>query len=250
MTTGAIAAYGTLLKRSIKPFATLATGTAGANTGITWTAVLEGTGGNSITVLLQNAGGTQTLLVTVVGNNITVRLATTSGTITCTASDVMENIRNSVDARALVNVDHTGASTGAGVVSAVAQTNLAGGSATPALETIAEVTNIKNSRTLEAFDVTNHDSASGYREFIGGQIGNVLTFEVNWIPTSDSHGYVKGLEHDQKNRIARTFEITWPSTTVQDDFIGLVQALDYDADQKGPLKGSVSIQVTGVDTIS
>lgn len=248
--TSAIAAYGTLLKRSVKPYATLATGTAGANTGITWTAVTEGLTGNDVTVLLQNAGGTATLLVSVSVNDITVRLATTSGTITSIASDVITAVKASAAASALVNVDNTTTSTGAGTVSAVAQTNLAAGSDTAALATIAEVIGIKNSRSMEAFDVTSHDSASGIKEFIGGQISNTLSFDVNFIPTADSQSYTKGLEHDLKTRKARVFEVSWPSTTVQADFTGYVVGIDIEADQKGPLKASIEIQITGDFAIS
>lgn len=110
--------------------ASLATGTVGANTGITYTAKTAGTGGNSIRVqLLDPAANSQALAVDVDGNDIIVSLATNGGgAITSTAAQVIAAINEDNTASQKITAANTGASSGAGVVSAVALTALAGGS--------------------------------------------------------------------------------------------------------------------------
>lgn len=107
--------------------ATLATGSAGANNGVTWTAVRAGSFGNDIQVVLVNPGATGSLAVSVSGKTITVTLAYASGAITTTGAQLIAAIVASSDASELVSVAATGASSGAGLVAAVSVTNLAGG---------------------------------------------------------------------------------------------------------------------------
>lgn len=109
-----------------KVAATLATGSAGSNTGITWTAVRAGAVGNDITVRMVNPGTTASLSVSVSGKAITVNLAY-SGGITSTAAQVRTAVLASAAAAALVTPTLTGGNSGAGVVSAVGATNLSGG---------------------------------------------------------------------------------------------------------------------------
>lgn len=106
--------------------ASLATGTEGANNGLTWTAVVPGT--STVTVELDDpTGNSAALAVTVTGSAVKVSLATSeAGAITSTAAHVLAAVQASAEARALVTVAHTGASTGAVAVAAVAATELAG----------------------------------------------------------------------------------------------------------------------------
>lgn len=105
------------------------TGVVASNNALTYTARDAGSSGNGISIQLKDpAGNSQSLSVTVNGNDIVVNLATDSeGEITSTASLVKSAIEGSAGANSLVSVAHTGASTGAGVVAAVAATNLTGG---------------------------------------------------------------------------------------------------------------------------
>lgn len=109
--------------------ASLATGVVGSNNAITWTARQAGTAGNSIRVqLLDPAANSQSLAVDVDGNDIIVSLATNGGgTITSTATQVMAAVLEHDAASQKVSTASTGASSGAGVVAAVALTALAGG---------------------------------------------------------------------------------------------------------------------------
>lgn len=133
ITAGALVtsdAVGRAVTAAAAVAATLATGSVGANTGITWTADEAGTAGNSIRIQLRDpAGNSQALSVDVDGDDIIVSLATNGGgAITSTAAQVIAAVLEDNTASQMVNAANTGASSGAGVVSAVALTALAGGS--------------------------------------------------------------------------------------------------------------------------
>lgn len=111
--------------------ATLKTGTVSSNNAITFTANDAGPDGNDIAVELLNTGKEKALAVDVDGDTITVTLATNNtgaGEITSTAAQVIAAIAEHDTASQLVAAANTGASSGAGVVVAVAKTNLSGGS--------------------------------------------------------------------------------------------------------------------------
>lgn len=109
--------------------ASVVVGTVGANTALAFLAVAAGIAGNQISVaFVDPADVDQVLTVSVTGNAISVALATDAlGDITTTAADLIAAIAGDVDASALVTVSNDGASTGAGVLSAMAATSLAGG---------------------------------------------------------------------------------------------------------------------------
>ena len=97
---------------------------------LTYTSLVDGTFGNSITIEYLDPGANSSpLSVSVVGTDITVSLETNGGgSITSTANDVLGAIQGS-DASTLVDVAVTG--TGSNVQTAAAQTPLAGGTAGP-----------------------------------------------------------------------------------------------------------------------
>jgi len=109
--------------------ATLATALAGADNDIVWRAVVGGAAGNDITIeYVDPAGVDQLLAVTVLGTAITISLATGGGgAITSTANDIIAEVAATPAAAALVTGANHGADTGAGVVTAMAATALAGG---------------------------------------------------------------------------------------------------------------------------
>lgn len=109
--------------------ATLATGTVAANNALTWTAKLTGVLGNKISVrLVDPKANNAALAITVAGQAITASLATgPTGTITTTAAALKTAIEANAAANAMVGLANTGASTGAGVLAALATTFLVGG---------------------------------------------------------------------------------------------------------------------------
>jgi hypothetical protein len=106
----------------------LTTALAGANNDITYTARDKGTVGNAITVRYVVAGLGTALSVAVVGTAITVNVATDGGGLaTSTASDVLAAVQAHAAASLLVSAALAAGNSGAGVVTALAATALAGG---------------------------------------------------------------------------------------------------------------------------
>jgi hypothetical protein len=104
----------------------LVTGTVGANNAIRWTA--RSTERLPRVQLVDPAAASQALAVDVDGNDIIVSLATSAGSaITSTAAQVIAAVAEHDAASGLVTAGNEGASSGAGVVAAVAITPLAGG---------------------------------------------------------------------------------------------------------------------------
>jgi hypothetical protein len=127
----ASAGDGTLRVALAAVAATLGTGVEASNNAITFTANKAGTAGNDIKVaLIDPAGNSQSLSVTVEGTYIKVSLATDgAGAITSTPATIIAAIAASPAAATLVTADDTGESTGAVAVAAVAATALSGGTA-------------------------------------------------------------------------------------------------------------------------
>jgi hypothetical protein len=112
---------------------------------------------------------------------------------------------------------------------------------------IAELTNISGlETTLETIDVTSHDSADDFREYIGGLLdGGEIGIEGNFIG-GDTDGQI-GLNTDHLLKTVQDFVITFPTAiTATWTFSGLVtkfKAGDFKMD--GPVSFSASIKITG-----
>lgn len=108
--------------------ASLTTALTGVNNDLLFTARQRGTDGNTISVAYVVAGASTPLTVTVSGKAITVNVATSAGSAaTSTATQVATALRANVAANNLVAVANATGNTGAGVVTALAATNLTGG---------------------------------------------------------------------------------------------------------------------------
>jgi hypothetical protein len=109
--------------------ATFTTALAGVNNDLAFTAVRAGQDGNAIALKYTDpAAPNAPLRLVVVGNLVEFQLATNGASaIISTANDLLEAWRHSEDARKLVDVALAGGNDGTGVVTALAQTPLAGG---------------------------------------------------------------------------------------------------------------------------
>lgn len=104
------------------------TALTGTNNDLVFTAKDGGPGGNEITIVYVVAGTNTALSVTVAGKAITVNVATNGASAaTSTSAQVKAAIEGNADASRLVTVAHSGADTGAGVVTALSVQSLAGG---------------------------------------------------------------------------------------------------------------------------
>ena len=179
--------------------ATATTGVEGDNNALTWTAQDAGSAGNGITVALEDPEGTsQDLSIAVNYNDITVSLST-NGTdaIDSTAADIITAIEADADASALVAVDNTGDSTGAGVVTAESADLTEGADAGSELEleetaTIASIDESSNELTVDSITsayaedtVVEKNDGSSTAEFVCTELADV----------SDEDALVGGILH-------------------------------------------------------
>lgn len=117
---------------TVKPSvaASVETNLAGNNNDLHFDARVPGTAGNAITVAYVDPGGVSaTLGVVVAGNAVTVNLGRAASAINSTAQNVMDAIKATPTAMALINPSLKSGNDGTGLVIALAATNLAGGTA-------------------------------------------------------------------------------------------------------------------------
>jgi len=112
---------------------------------------------------------------------------------------------------------------------------------------IAEITNITGPEmSLETIDVTSHDSANDFREFIGGLLdGGEVQIEGNFI-AGDTSGQI-GLQTDLLAKTVQTFVLTFPtSVTATWTFTALVTRFkpsDFPMDDAQ--RFSATLKITG-----
>lgn len=110
-------------------YASLTTGLTGTNNDVVWTAKTIGSFGNVLRVsYIDPSGNNQALAVSVVGTEIRVSLATgAGGAITSTASQIIAAVAAHVSAKTLIGGTLATSNNGTGIVTAMAATNLSGG---------------------------------------------------------------------------------------------------------------------------
>ena len=103
-----IGLIGTAPDSAAAATATLTTGEATQDNGLTWTASVAGVGGNNTGVYLRARGASQALAVSVANGVITVQLETdAAGLVLSTAAEVLAAVMAYTDAAALVTVTHS-----------------------------------------------------------------------------------------------------------------------------------------------
>ena len=122
--------------------------------------------------------------------------------------------------------------------------------------TIAECKNLSGPQlTAGAIDVTSHDSAAAFREYIGGlRDGGKITFDLNWIPNNATHGFVTGLlsrGFGGTKSQSTQFRVVFPdAATTTWTFNGLVTKLAPVSGVDKELLAQVEIQITGQPTLA
>lgn len=144
-------AIGYIVIQAKPDYATLTTALAGDDNDLVFTAKapLSGAAGNAITVAyIDPSANDAELEIVVTGTDIVVNLATgVAGAITSTAADILAAIEADEDADALVSVANAAANDGSGVVIALAETALAGGSDTGWTANTDDMTNASDVTT-------------------------------------------------------------------------------------------------------
>lgn len=119
--------------------------------------------------------------------------------------------------------------------------------------TIAEVINISGpGLSMDTIDVTSHSSTEGWREYIGGLLdAGELNFDINFIPTENTHKLATGLLGDLAAKTKRNFQLVFPdgsSTTWS--FTALVTGFEPAEAIDDKLAASVSLKLTGKPTLA
>ncbi len=119
--------------------------------------------------------------------------------------------------------------------------------------TIAQVTDIGGPElSLETLETTNHSSADGWREYIGGLLdGGEVNLSLNFIPTESTHNASTGLIKDMVDRVVRNFQMVFPDTgNTTWSFAALVTSFSPAAPIDEKLSAEVTLKVTGKPTLA
>jgi hypothetical protein len=163
--------------------ATLSTALTGTNNDITLTAVTAGTTGNDITLALVDPSGNNAALgVVVTGTDIVVNLATNGGgTITSTAAQVIAAIAADEDAAALVTAANKSGNDGTGVVTALTETALTGGTDPDIVQSIVDSVNLADSEAVNKIQALTLAATKALDN------GSALRFSVTTGSTATTH---------------------------------------------------------------
>jgi len=115
---------------------------------------------------------------------------------------------------------------------------------------IAEVTNISGpSESRDMIDVTNHDSADDFREFIAGLAnGGEVSIEGNF-KASDSTGQI-ALHTDFQGGTSNTLLITFPSSLGNISGTAFCKSFELGFPHDNKISFSASFQYTGKPTLT
>lgn len=119
----------------------------------------------------------------------------------------------------------------------------------PTFTELANVTSISGpSISRNVYDVTAHDSADSYMEFIGGlKDGGELTFELNWDPTDSTHA---DLFSDLDDLVARDYQLDLPQDIATFAFSGFLTGFEAGLPVDDKLTASVTYKITGKPTLT
>lgn len=119
--------------------------------------------------------------------------------------------------------------------------------ATPVFTPIANVTNLSGPEIeRETYDVTAHDSANGWREFIGGlKDGGEVSIEVNFDPTDHDD-----LLADLDDTVARDYKIVFPRSLGSWAFKAFMTGFTSEHPVDDKQTGEMTFKVTGKPTLT
>lgn len=131
-----------------------------------------------------------------------------------------------------------------------------GNSETPSEEytKVAQVKDISGpSMSRETIDVTNHDSPSGFAEFLASIAdGGEITFTLEYDPDDASHDQTTGLLKLMGETVTRNWRLIFPVEAVTGyhgfQFAALVTGFATNAPVKGSLTADIKLKVAGAVT--
>lgn len=115
--------------------------------------------------------------------------------------------------------------------------------------TVAEVGDINFDFTAQVEDVTSHSTSVPWRTKITTLLqAGPITFPINFVPGSSTHGGTTGLFYVYKNRQERNWMLYDPDVGELFRIDGFVSDIKITASVAGVKKGSVTIQGSGQPT--
>lgn len=107
------------------------------------------------------------------------------------------------------------------------------------------------SMSRDDIDVTSHQSADGYREFISGlRDGGEVTFKANWLPTNSTHDGATGVLESFNDNANHNWKIILPGSLITISFVGFLTAFEPDLPIEEQAQLSCTIKVSGKPVIS
>lgn len=123
---------------------------------------------------------------------------------------------------------------------------------TASYTTVAQVRNVSGpSMSGDSIDVTAHDSADGFREYVAGlRDGGEVTLDLIFDPAGATHkNAAGGLAYEYVQRTSKAYKITFPDTTAW-TFVAFVTALSPSMPVDGELSASATLKITGKPTLA
>jgi predicted secreted protein len=116
--------------------------------------------------------------------------------------------------------------------------------------TVAEITSISDAMSADELDVSSHDSASKWREFIPGLKGKEFTLEGNFLPANATQNGTAGLiSLLEAGTVTAMSLVLSDSASTTYTFNGFVREFSITAPVEDKLGFTSTIRVTGVPTI-
>lgn len=121
-------------------------------------------------------------------------------------------------------------------------------------DALANVTSLSGpSMSRETIDVTSHDSASSYMEFVASLIdGGEVTADLNWDPADtslDSANTTTTLMADLETTTPVAYEITFPDGAKFAADL-LITGFEFTANYDAKLEASLTFKVSGLPTFT
>ena len=117
---------------------------------------------------------------------------------------------------------------------------------------VAQVTDISGpGYSLETVDVTAHDGATYYREYVAGLIdAGEVSMELNFDPNGTTHkNAVGGVLYTMEQRTLASWTLVFPDTT-DVDFSAFVTKFEPGAPYDDKLTASATLKISGKPTWS
>lgn len=116
--------------------------------------------------------------------------------------------------------------------------------------TIGEVRDISGpAMALGTEEVTSHDSASGFREYIPTLLeGGEVSFTINFTAAS-TQGFSGGLYTSMTNKTLRNFQLVIPTASAKTcSFAAYVTAFPLNLPVEGAITADITLQISGAVT--